>query len=258
MCPDFNKETEAAKDAAAAAAPEVVKKTLVEAGQTSDPVIAAMLAVIKVALGVVWESAFCTVECDECAGPAGILGFYQGCNLSEIQAIGTFEHANRWYFLIDANFDNSYEQTITRDLQNSVRISDLPNGNFKVIADAECDDENRYEWSGPRNQPVTVYANLNDAFPVGWITSPTPINGFAYRPNTQLCFTLNENGTSGLHRSGWVANRGSPSSSSGNSSTFCTTFNSEGPAWVGARYINPCNTSQEKFISTSFIICSSC
>lgn len=252
LCPSLGPIENAAKSAAAsAAASQLVKEVL---GIASTALASAMSSAISSVLGTVWSSIFCRVECDACAGPAGILALYINCDLDEIQAIGTFEHAERWIFEIDANLDGTFDNTATNLVQNSAAATSLPNSHFKVIADVRCDDDELYPWAGPRNQPVSVWPDLNNSRPTGWLLGPPKQSGFIYPLNTQLCFTLNEIADGAWERAGWVANTGSPSSSSSNGN-FCTTFTgSSRPAWVGARYINPCNTSQEKFISTSFVV----
>lgn len=99
FCPKKGPIQDAAKAAAVQAASDAFKKKAKGIGikATTSSVIASL---IKSALGTVWSSIFCRVECDECAGPAGVVAIYNSnCSLREIRAAGTFEHANRLVFL---------------------------------------------------------------------------------------------------------------------------------------------------------------
>lgn len=258
FCPSADGQSgiaNAAQIAASAAAASAFKEAGVIDGTATVAVVAAL---IKEALGLVWEGLFCTMECDECAEAAGIIVDYNGCDLNEILPLGTFEFAEGFVYLIDENRDGSYERNVVvRNSSGRVRASDLPSNPFKVIVDVECDGGTPRPWPVDRSRAVTVFPQLPSARPSGFITGPPKQSGYFYRPNTTLCFTLKGQNGNGLTFDGWTASGGSPSSGGTINSTFCTSFSSDGPKSVNARFRNDC-TGGSEFITNSFVICSSC
>lgn len=253
FCPSESSVAAAAAEAAATAAAAALKKVLIKA---AGPVGAIIAVLIKDAIKDAFSGLFCNVQCDECGPPAGVMALYNSdCSLREIRAAGTFEFAERWEFPIDENLDGTFDRTLSNSVQNRASGSSITSDRNRVIADVICDDGEFYGWAGPRNQPVFVASDQRQMSPVAWINRPPAQSGFLLPLNTQLCFSLTELGDGTWDRvSGWTVNDGGLSNFSG-STTFCRTFTgSSRMISLGVRYRNPCNTSQERFITTSFVV----
>ena len=55
---------------------------------------AATTAVVLI-INTFWDDVFCQEDCDECGPATGIRAVYSGCNFTGIQAVGSFEFAER-------------------------------------------------------------------------------------------------------------------------------------------------------------------
>jgi len=100
----------------------------------------AAIAAILFIVNTFWDDIFCNEDCDDCGPAAGIRAVYNGCNFTGLQAIGSFEYAEAFEYLIDINQDGVYD--ITRELFNDsgfIPKSSLPTTPFKVIVDVLCD-----------------------------------------------------------------------------------------------------------------------
>lgn len=166
-------------------------------------------------------------DCDECAPAVGIRPVHDNttCQFLGIEAVGTFEFAERWNFLIDVNRDGSFDvtQTVTSNL---VPASSLPGSAFEVIVDVECDGETDLPWPGGQQQPVTIDPNApySPPIPVATVNQPPLNQGYYYSTNTQYCFGLSNLYAHGWTFDGWEASAGTPSSGN-NTSNFCTQWN---------------------------------
>lgn len=221
----------------------------------------AAAAAIGLIIATFWNVIFCNEDCDMCAPAVGIRAVFDetGCQFLGIEAVGTFEFAERWIFLVDTNQDGAFDQTLTV-LNNFLPASSLPSSTFDVIVDVECDGATDMPWPGGTQVPATVNPNATYSPPAPTATfNQPPLNsGYYYLTNTQYCFGLSNLVTNGWTFDGWEASDGTPSTGSSTSS-FCTSWNSiTFPTTTGlnAKFSHPC-ASYPAYISPSsfFIVC---
>ena len=264
-------KTDAFASKAAQAALKIgIKKVFSTVLVWSSVATAGATAAVALVISTFWDDIYCKAVCDQCAPAAGIRMVYNGCTFTGIQAVGSFEFAEQWLYLIDANQDGTYErQVFARSNNGFVAKADLPTTGFKVIVDVTCDGlsapESQMEWPGGRQGPVYVDPRLPvaPARPFANFTKPALMGGtstggypYFYPTNTELCFGMTGLATNGWTFKGWSASAGSPST--GNSvSRFCTRYSNTEPITrsVNAIFSHPCSATDYVLPGPSFVAC---
>lgn len=219
----------------------------------------AAVAAIGLIINTFWNVIFCNEDCDTCAPAVGIRPVFSNttCQFLGIEAVGTFEFAERWAFLIDDNQDGAFDLTRTV-LSNFVPASSLPSSTFDVIVDVDCDGATDMPWPGGTQVAATVNPNatLSPSQPTATFNQPPLNQGYYYLTNTQYCFGLSNLVTNGWTFAGWEASAGTPSSGS-STSNFCTSWNNFSfPTTTGlnAKFTHPCASSPAYLSPSSFFI----